>query len=242
MKNLFKNIYQGWITTILGIILLVSVIGSIYQEASTVTWTDAALPLFLSLMLILTPKDAKEQLRKKFGTGHTPLLLLLLLLFASCTGNKEVQQSQELKSTQTVSQVVKHHFKADSTGLEIDLSEVTDLENGYELRSESENTVVTAKMENGKLKIKAKAKERTAIDTVKTTFEQKFTIPAPDPAKVGAIKPGQDRSSTGWVFHNILLPIVLLAVSCFILICLGYFLWHLFRSLFITPSTPQQNE
>ena len=51
-----RNIYKGWKTTVIGVVLLVAALASVFVVA-TVTWTSALLPIAIGIGLIFSPDD-----------------------------------------------------------------------------------------------------------------------------------------------------------------------------------------
>lgn len=52
-KNVVDNTYKGWKTTIVGLIIIVAAIGSVFYK--DVDWASASIALFLGVGLMFTP-------------------------------------------------------------------------------------------------------------------------------------------------------------------------------------------
>ncbi|WP_299760852.1 hypothetical protein [uncultured Pontibacter sp.] len=234
LLNAAANIVRGWRTTLLGLALFVATIASVFK-VEAVTWTDAILPILLSTGLMLMPKQTKGALRDLI-TRKAPLILALLLL-AGCTGSKENSASSQLdtlkiKSTGTVKTIITNTVKADSAGLQVELSKMQP--NQVYTQKSDRAEVETFLDEKGNLSSKCKCKEETLKDSVEQEIESSYEVPV---HLNHSYQPEQEKESPAmWIWRNFIWPFALVIGALIVFVLSALFLKHLTLSLFNKPA------
>lgn len=223
MKNLISscasNIYRGWKTTLLGIVLFCATIASVFM-VEAVTWADAIVPIVFALMLILMPDKVKKAMSNFIDKKAVAILILMgaaLVFLSSCKPSEENRQSQatptQIKTTDTIRNVVKHHFKADSASLTVVPSAMTP---GIVYESKSGKATASVVQDKwGELHVKADCKAETVYDTVYIQVERLTEI-APSIIQE-KVAPAKDTLANS-VFKEVLIPVIILILVFFLII------------------------
>lgn len=112
-KTIANNLRKGWITTLIGAIVLIASIVSVFVVDS-ITWKDAVWGLVIGIGLLFTPDTIIKSLKSILGK-FTVILLVSTLMLTSCDPVKRVLKSEDKTLRVVDAYIQKHPFKNDTT-------------------------------------------------------------------------------------------------------------------------------
>lgn len=122
MKKIKENIFKGWLTSLLGLAIILAACYTVLEVPEVTWWPDGLLAICFGVVLLLAPQSIPELVKQIFGSKTVKIAVLLLIgagslaLLESCSttksGKKAYQKAKisyaEMQQDTTAIPIEKH--------------------------------------------------------------------------------------------------------------------------------------